>query len=205
MKLSAKNQTYFITGTDTGIGKTWCSLALIKQLKQQGLTVAGMKPIASGCENGKNSDAEQILAASGLNVPYELVNPYAFDPPIAPHIAAQQLGQTIDLQLLIDKYKQLAALADTVIIEGAGGWRVPINASQSFKDMVLAINAKVILVVGLRLGCINHALLTAEAIQRDGCTLAAWIANPIDLEFDATASIETISSYLGKPLSLISH
>ena len=202
--MNKKNQTWFITGTDTGIGKTWCSLALIKQLKQQGLRVAGMKPIASGCENGKNSDAEQILAASSLALPYEIVNPYAFEPAIAPHIAAQQVGQTIELQVLIEKYKQLAALADAVVIEGAGGWRVPINASQSLKDMVLAIDAKVILVVGLRLGCINHALLTAEAIQRDGCTLAAWIANPIDPEFDSKASIETISSYLGKPLNLIS-
>ncbi len=202
--MNKKNQTWFITGTDTGIGKTWCSLALIKQLKQQGLRVAGMKPIASGCENGKNSDAEQILAASSLALPYEIVNPYAFEPAIAPHIAAQQVGQTIELQILIEKYKQLAALADAVVIEGAGGWRVPINASQSLKDMVLAIDAKVILVVGLRLGCINHALLTAEAIQRDGCTLAAWIANPIDPEFDSKASIETISSYLGKPLNLIS-
>jgi dethiobiotin synthetase len=202
--MNKKNQTWFITGTDTGIGKTWCSLAFIKQLKQQGLQVAGMKPIASGCENGKNSDAEQILAASSLALPYEIVNPYAFEPAIAPHIAAQQVGQTIELKVLIEKYKQLAALADAVVIEGAGGWRVPINASQSLKDMVLAIDAKVILVVGLRLGCINHALLTAEAIQRDGCTLAAWIANPIDPEFDSKASIETISSYLGKPLNLIS-
>jgi dethiobiotin synthetase len=198
--MNKKNQAWFITGTDTGIGKTWCSVALIKQLKQQGLRVAAMKPIASG----KNSDAEQILAASGLDLPYELVNPYAFEPAIAPHIAAQQVGQTIELKVLIEKYKQLAALADAVVIEGSGGWRVPINASQSFKDMVLAINAKVILVVGLRLGCINHALLTAEAIQRDGCTLAAWIANPIDSEFDGKASIETISSYLGTPLKLIS-
>jgi len=198
--MNKKKQVWFITGTDTGIGKTWCSVALIKQLKQQGLRVAGMKPIASG----KNSDAEQILAASGLDLPYDLINPYAFEPAIAPHIAAQQVGQAIELKVIIDKYKQLATLADAVVIEGAGGWRVPINASQSFKDMVLAINAKVILVVGLRLGCINHALLTAEAIQRDGCTLAAWIANPIDPEFDGKASIETISSYLGEPLNLIS-
>jgi len=198
------NKSWFITGTDTEIGKTWCTLALIQYFKNQGLRVAGMKPIAAGChwsETGlKNSDAEQILATSGLAVPYDWVNPYAFEPPIAPHVAATQVGQLIELSNIIHKYQQLAAQADMVVVEGVGGWRVPINATQSLKDMVLAMEAQVILVVGMRLGCINHALLSAEVIRGDGCTLAGWIANPIDPDFDEQASIDTLQERLKVPL-----
>ncbi len=195
------NQSWFVTGTDTEIGKTWCTLALIQHFKNQGLRVAGMKPIAAGCTAALiNSDAEQIQQISGLDVPYEWVNPYAFVPPIAPHIAAEQVGQSIELEKIIQKYQLLAAHADTVVIEGVGGWRVPMNAMQSLKDMVLAMEAQVILVVGLRLGCINHALLSAETIIRDGCLLAGWIANPIDPDFDGQTSIETLSERLEVPL-----
>jgi len=198
------NQSWFITGTDTEVGKTWYTLALIQHLKNQGLRVAGMKPIASGCEATqaglRNSDAEQILKTSGLDVPYDWVNPYAFAPPIAPHIAAAQVGQTIELETIISQYQQLAAQAEALVIEGVGGWRVPINRTQSLKDIVLALKVPVILVVGLRLGCINHALLSAETIIRDGCTLAGWIANPIDPDFDAQASIETLKERLEVPL-----
>ncbi len=197
-------QSWFITGTDTEIGKTWCTLALIQYFKNQGLRVAGMKPIAAGCRKRiigfMNRDAEQILELSGLDVPYNLVNPYAFSPAIAPHIAAKQIGQTIDLTNIINKYNQLAAQADIVVVEGAGGWRVPINATESMKDIALAMKAQVILVVGLRLGCINHALLTAETIIADGCQLAGWIANPLEPKFDGKASIETISERLEAPL-----
>ena len=198
------NQSWFITGTDTEIGKTWCTLALIQHFKNQGLQVAGMKPIAAGCHWNKagfrNSDAEQILQVSGLEVPYEWVNPYAFVPPIAPHLAAAQMGQTIELEHIISQYQHLAAQADTVVIEGVGGWRVPINATQSLKDIVLALDVPVILVVGLRLGCINHTLLSAETIIRDGCTLAGWIANPINPDFDAQGSIDTLTERLEVPL-----
>ncbi len=198
------NQSWFITGTDTEVGKTWYTLALIQHLKNQGLRVAGMKPIASGCEATqaglRNSDAEQILKTSGLDVPYDWVNPYAFAPPIAPHIAAAQVGQTIELETIIRQYQQLAAQAEALVIEGVGGWRVPINRTQSLKDIVLALKVPVILVVGLRLGCINHALLSAETIIRDGCTLAGWIANPIDPDFDTQASIETLKERLEVPL-----
>ena len=197
-------KSLFVTGTDTGVGKTWCTLALIQYFKNQGLRVAGMKPIASGCRKRctgfMNSDAEQILEISGLNVPYHSVNPYAFSPAIAPHIAARQVLQSIDLKYIIEKYNQLAAQADIVVVEGAGGWRVPINATESMKDIALAMKAEVILVVGLRLGCINHALLTAETIIADGCHLAGWIANPLEPKFDGKASIETISKRLKAPL-----
>jgi len=198
------NQSWFITGTDTEVGKTWYTLALIQHLKNQGLRVAGMKPIASGSEATqaglRNSDAEQILKTSGLDVPYDWVNPYAFAPPIAPHIAAAQVGQTIELETIITQYQQLAAQAEALVVEGVGGWRVPLNRTQSLKDIVLALEMPVILVVGLRLGCINHALLSAETIIRDGCTLAGWVANPIDPDFDAQASIETLKERLEVPL-----
>jgi dethiobiotin synthetase len=198
------NQSWFITGTDTEIGKTWCTLALIQHLKNQQLRVAGMKPVAAGCYTTKmglrNSDAEQILAISGLDVPYEWVNPYAFEPPIAPHIAANQVGQHIDLKVITANYQQLAALADIVVVEGVGGWRVPLDATHSVKDIALTLKMPVILVVGLRLGCINHALLSAETIRHDGCTLAGWIANPIEQHFDAEDSIKTLEDHLGAPL-----
>ncbi|RKZ41672.1 MAG: dethiobiotin synthase [Gammaproteobacteria bacterium] len=198
------SSSYFITGTDTEIGKTWCTLALIQYFKNQGLRVAGMKPIASGCDCTKagfrNSDAKQILEFSNLNVPYDWSNPYAFEPPIAPHLAADQVGKVIDLEKIIDKYHRLTALADVVVIEGVGGWRVPINTTQSLKDLVLAMNVPVILVVGLRLGCINHALLSAETIVNDGCQLVGWMANPIDPHFNAQGSIDTLLKLLKVPL-----
>ncbi len=196
--------TWFITGTDTGIGKTGCTLALIQYFKNQGFRVAGMKPIATGCYyqqgNLRNRDAEVILTTSGLEVPYEWVNPYAFEPPIAPHLAAIHAGITIEVAAIVDKYQQLCHHADVIIIEGIGGWRVPINTKQTLTDLVLALNIPVILVVGLRLGCINHALLTAETIQSDGCTLAGWIANSIDHQFDTLGSIATLKPRLMTPL-----
>ncbi len=196
--------SWFITGTDTEIGKTWCTLAFIQYLKNQGLRVAGMKPIASGCywspTGFRNSDAEQILTVSGLDVPYNWVNPYAFEPPIAPHLAAAQVGKPIELEAITKNYHQLAPQVDTVVIEGVGGWRVPISAKESLKDIVLAVKAQVILVVGLRLGCINHALLSAETIIRDGCSLVGWIANPIDPDFEGQGSVDTLSKHLEVPL-----
>jgi dethiobiotin synthetase len=196
--------TWFITGTDTGIGKTWCTLALMQYFKQQGLRVAGMKPIATGCyrqqANLRNRDAELILTTSELEVPYEWVNPYAFEPPIAPHLAATQVGITIELAHIIDNYQHLVDYADVIVIEGIGGWRIPLNPQQMLTDLVLALNIPVILVVGLRLGCINHALLTAEVIKSDGCTLTGWIANSIAPQFDSSGSIATLKQRLAMPL-----
>jgi dethiobiotin synthetase len=196
--------TWFITGTDTGIGKTWCTLALIQHFKNQGCRVAGMKPIATGCyhQQGhlRSRDAEMILTTSGLEVPYEWVNPYAFEPPIAPHLAAIQAGITIEVSSIVDKYQQLCNHADVIVIEGIGGWRVPINTQQTLTDLVFALDIPVILVVGLRLGCINHALLTAETIKSDGCTLAGWIANSIDPQFNTLGSIATLKQRLMAPL-----
>jgi dethiobiotin synthetase len=197
-------KSFFITGTDTDVGKTWCTLALIQHLKNQGLRVAGMKPISAGCRRGeaglRNSDAEKIMEISGLDIPYDWVNPYAFEPPIAPHLAANKSGQVIEINTIIDKYNQLASLADAVVVEGVGGWRVPINATQCLKDLILAMDIPVILVVGLRLGCINHALLSAESIISDGCNLIGWFANPVSPHFYAPDAIETLSERLDVPL-----
>jgi len=198
------SQAWFITGTDTGIGKTWCTLALMQYFKNQGLQVAGMKPVAAGCyytdEGYRNSDAEQILAACDVDVPYDWVNPYAFLPPISPHLAAEQEGEEVSLQRIASAYHMLAAQVDSVVVEGAGGWRVLVNKDQYMKDIVKVINAKVILVVGLRLGCINHALLSAEAIKRDGCELVGWVANSVSPEIAAQNSMETLIELMDVPM-----
>jgi dethiobiotin synthetase len=194
----------FITGTDTGVGKTWCSLALMRRWQAQGRRVAGMKPVASGCEMTpaglRNADAEALLRQSGLALDYALVNPYAFAPPIAPHLAARAAGRRIEIESIVAAYHALRRQADRVLVEGVGGWRVPLNERESLKDLALALDAGVILVVGLRLGCINHALLSAECILHDGCRLHGWIANPLDPDFDPTGSIEAIRERINAPL-----
>ena len=156
---------FFVTGTDTGIGKTTVSCALLRAFAAQGKKVVGMKPIVAGSENGQWMDVEQLLAASNVNVTRQQINPYAFDPPISPHLAAQQSGVEIDLSVIHHAYQQLSAKADLVIVEGAGGFLVPINDRQNGSDLAQTLNLPVILVVGMRLGCLNHALLTAQAIQ----------------------------------------
>lgn len=174
----------FITGTDTGIGKTWISAAIMKLLQAQGQTVIGMKPIASGCEQTsaglRNEDALILQQQSSIKIDYEQINPYAFAPAIAPHIAAEQAGVTIDIQQIAETYNALSQQANWVIVEGVGGWQVPLNENETVADLARALDLPVILVVGLRLGCINHALLSAESIQQSGLKLAGWIANHID-------------------------
>jgi len=195
---------WFITGTDTGVGKTRVTLALMQHYQQQGWRVAGMKPVATGCEmtsDGlRNSDAEQLLQLSGLAIPYAQINPYPFLPPIAPHLAAAQVNQVIDIEKITRAYYQMSRAADVALVEGVGGWRVPLNAQQTLKDIVLSLNLPVILVVGLRLGCINHALLTAETIARDGCQLHGWIANHLNKEDNWQAVIDSLQQRLAAPL-----
>lgn len=175
---------YFVTGTDTGVGKTTISSALVHQFAALGLRSVGMKPVASGCvlQDGVllSEDVQQLKAASNLTLPLSDINPYAFEPAIAPHIAASQAGAEIDLSVIQAAYARLEAAADVVIVEGVGGFRVPLNDTVDTADLAVALGLPVILVVGLRLGCINHALLTAEAIAARGLTLAGWIANRID-------------------------
>lgn len=192
---------FFVTGTDTGIGKTTVSCALLRAFAAQGEKVAGMKPIVAGSENGQWMDVEQLLAASNMHVSRQQINPYAFDPPISPHLAARQSGTEIDLLVIHYAYQQLSAKADVVIVEGAGGFLVPINDRRNGADLAKMLNLPVILVVGMRLGCLNHALLTAQAIQAAGLTLAGWVANCLDPQMSVVAeNIATLEQRLGCPL-----
>lgn len=196
---------YFITGTDTEVGKTWCSVGLIAHLQQQGKTVVAMKPVASGCmhtaEGLRNDDALKLQAQASVTLPYEQVNPYAFEPAIAPHIAASQAGVTLSLDAITDTFKQICDKADITIVEGVGGWQVPLNETQNVSDLAHALKLPVILVVGLRLGCINHALLTAESIRAAGCKLVGWIGNSVDPQMqEQQDNIESIRQRVGVPL-----
>ena len=192
---------FFVTGTDTGIGKTHVSCALLHAFAAQGKTVVGMKPIAAGSENGQWMDVEHLLAASNVTVSRQQINPYAFAPPLAPHIAAQQMGTEIDLPVIHQAYLELSEKVDIIIVEGAGGFLVPINRRQTGADLVKILNLPVILVVGMRLGCLNHALLTAKAIQDAGLVLAGWVANCIDPQMSAVAeNIATLEQWLESPL-----
>ncbi len=180
---------YFITGTDTECGKTEVTLGLMALLQARGHKVLGMKPVASGAEltaDGlRNEDALRIQAQGSEEIPYSRINPYAFEPPIAPHLAAAQQNETIRFDALEANYQALAQQADHLLVEGVGGWRVPLGPEGDVSDLAVALGLPVILVVGLRLGCINHTLLTVDAIQASGCTLLGWVANQIDPEMEA--------------------
>ncbi len=192
---------FFVTGTDTSIGKTTVTCALLHAFAAQGKKVAGMKPIAAGSENGHWMDVELLLAASNMNISRQQINPYAFDPPISPHIAAQQTGMEIDLSVIHQAYLELSKQAEIVIVEGAGGFLVPINQRQNGADLAKILDLPVILVVGMRLGCLNHALLTAQAIQTAGLTLAGWVANCMDPQMLVWAeNIATLDERLDCPL-----
>lgn len=174
---------FFITGTDTEVGKTWVSCRLLERARAAGLRCYGLKPIAAGCEatddGWRNDDALQLMAASSLTLPYEVVNPVALKAAIAPHIAAQQEGRRITLAQLAGYVRGALTShpADLVLVEGAGGWRVPLNAREMLSGLARALNLPVIQVVGMRLGCLNHALLTADAIRADGLTYTGTVAN----------------------------
>jgi dethiobiotin synthetase len=181
-------RTLFVTGTDTGVGKTRVASALCRALAARGKRVAAMKPVASGCmqtpDGLRNEDALALLAAMNVRARYAEVNPYAFEPAIAPHIAAEEAGAAIDFAVLDRAYERLGLQSDFLIVEGAGGWLAPLDAARGFADLAAHWQAEVILVVGLRLGCLNHALLTAESIERRGLGLRGWVANSIDPGFE---------------------
>jgi dethiobiotin synthetase len=196
---------YFITGTDTGVGKSWCSAGLMVKLQQQGQTVAGMKPVASGCEQTtaglRNDDALLLQSHASIELPYETINPFAYEPSIAPHIAAQQAGRAIQIDIIRDDYLRIAGQVDHVIVEGVGGWLVPLNENETVADLAKALGLPVIMVVGLRLGCINHARLTAEVIRSSGCELVGWIANRLEAEMvEQGAVVATLEGQLEAPL-----
>ena len=192
----------FVTGTDTGVGKTHITCALLHATRQRGWTAVGMKPIAAGVEaDGRNEDVAQLLAASSIQPPISLINPFLYDPPIAPHIAAQEAGRPIDLAVIQQAFARLQTWVDVVWVEGVGGFRVPLDAQHDTADLTQCLALPVVLVVGMRLGCLNHALLTAEAIERRGLSLAGWVANQIDPAMSRfEANLDTLRTRLNAPL-----
>ena len=193
---------YFLTGTDTEIGKTFITCALLHRARRDGLRAAGLKPVAAGTDaSGLNEDVENIRAASNIDLPRHLINPYCFAPAIAPHIAAAEAGVTIDLAPIRAACETARQQADLVIVEGVGGFCVPLGENQGSDDLAVTLGLPVILVVGMRLGCISHALLTAEAIAARGLPLAGWVANRIDPAMSRfEENLATLQSRLAAPL-----
>lgn len=194
----------FITGTDTGCGKTEITLGLMQALQQRGESVLGMKPVASGAERTgdglRNEDALRIQAECSHQLAYERVNPFAYAPAIAPHLAAESSGRAIDLDQIQAEYRALSQLADRLIVEGVGGWLVPLGADSTVADLVLRLELPVILVVGLRLGCINHALLTQAAMQQSGVQVLGWVGNQVESGMDSLeGNLATLRERLAGP------
>ena len=198
-------KAYFVTGTDTDVGKTLVTCGLLKKARIQGLTTAAVKPISAGCEETpaglRNADALALQQAMTIDMPYDQINPVAFLPPIAPHIAAHESGRMITVDRLSGICRGvLMKRTDLTLLEGAGGWRVPLNSRETLADLARVLQLPVILVVGLRLGCLNHALLTAEAIRRDGLTIVGWVANAVTPDMPRRAeNILTIEGEVGVP------
>jgi dethiobiotin synthetase len=196
---------FFVTGTDTDVGKTLISEGLIHAANMQGLSTAALKPVAAGCENTpdglRNNDALILQKAINTTLSYEQINPVALAAPMAPHVAAAQEGRSLRASQLAGFCRGvLMQRTDFVVIEGAGGWRVPLNARETLADVAKILSLPVIMVVGMRLGCLNHAYLTAEAIRRDGLVLAGWVSNHIDPKMPAYAeSLAGLEQGLGAP------
>ncbi|MGR8934504.1 MAG: dethiobiotin synthase [Gammaproteobacteria bacterium] len=199
------SEDYFITGTDTGAGKTWTTVALMRHLRGQGKTVLGMKPVASGCTlhdgEWKNDDALLLQRYASVTAPYAWVNPYALQLPAAPHIAAQRAGIDIDFETIGSAFRHLQAQADCILVEGVGGWAVPLNAGQDVGDLAKFLALPVIIAVGMRLGCINHARLTYRAVAASGVSCRGWVAVCIDPNMTAMEeNIATLQTTIDTPL-----
>ena len=198
-------RTYFVTGTDTDAGKTLVTSGLLSAGTQQGLTTIGLKPVAAGCDDTpeglRNSDALSLIEAMSVELPYGQVNPVAFEPAIAPHIAAAEEGRRITVDRLAGICRgALVKKHDLSFIEGAGGWRVPLNNREMLSGLAVSMNTPVILVVGVKLGCISHALLTAEAIIRDGLKLVGWVASKVNPDMDRyDENLQTLKGLLPAP------
>jgi dethiobiotin synthetase len=195
---------YFVTGTDTEVGKTLISSALLHVLSHRGLRTAGMKPVAAGAvlRDGvlHNEDVDSLAAAANLTLPQDLTTPYLLREPAAPHIAAGLENVAIDMQHILNCYEKVRADADAVVVEGVGGFRVPLSDRYDTADLAQELGLPVVLVIGLRLGCINHALLTADAIAARGLTLAGWVANGVIPEMPyGEANISALSDRLNAP------
>lgn len=177
---------FFITGTDTDVGKTTVALGLMIAFKKVGLSVAAFKPVSAGCiqtkEGLRNDDAVQLMQQASIEIPYDVVNPYAFEPAIAPHIAASDVNVEMNINTIEQAYQKIAAEVDVVIVEGAGGWLVPFNATETMADIPKALSLEVITVVGIRLGCLSHALLTSQSISSSGLNHCGWIANHVSID-----------------------
>lgn len=197
-------QGVFITGTDTGIGKTLVACALVRALCDEGLKVAVMKPVAAGAERGphglRNDDALALMAASNVDAPYELVNPYCFEPAISPHIAAKEAKIDVDTGTIRQHFEQLRSQADWIVVEGAGGWFAPISERQTMADLAWALSLPAVMVVGLKLGCLNHAQLTRLAIESRGVVFGGWVASGVDRTMARSAeNLSTLARVLGEP------
>ena len=209
--MNGPRRDFFVTGTDTGVGKTLASVALLRALRRRGLSVAGMKPVASGSFRTpgglRNEDALALAAEGSRAWPYELVNPWCFEPAIAPHIAAAEAGVEIELEPVTSAFRQLQRDTDAVIVEGAGGFLVPLGPRLSFADLPGALELDLILVVGLRLGCLNHALMTVESIERRRLRIAGWVGNCIDPDFSRpAANVDALQGRVPAPcLGIIPH
>lgn len=195
----------FVAGTDTGVGKSLVACALLHGFAALGLRTIGMKPVAAGAarrtEGWHNDDVAQLLAASSIKVTAQEINPYCFAPPIAPHVAAAEAGVPIRLSTIAAAYRRLARASDVVVVEGVGGLLVPLGRHSCASDIPRSLGLPVVLVVGLRLGCLNHALLTADAMQHRGLRLAGWIASRIDPRMSRQAqNIDTLRQRIGAPL-----
>jgi dethiobiotin synthetase len=198
-------QAYFITGTDTGIGKTVIAASLLRIAGDHGLSTLGLKPVSAGCEltDGQwmNDDAQELMRLSSISPDYSTVNPLALHEAMAPHIAAERAGIKINAADLVGHCKASLSRADFVVIEGAGGWQVPLNDSETMAELAAGIGCPVVMVVGMRLGCINHALLTAMAIRQQGLRLAGWVANHTDPDMVvADENVRALARRIAAPL-----
>lgn len=202
---AVRGGAWFVTGTDTEVGKTLVSASLLWALAQTGRRCVGMKPVASGCRataaGMRCNDAEILLAHSSVSASYADINPYSYEAAVAPHLAARAAGQLIELDVIRAHFERLCAVADWLVVEGIGGWLVPLNDDNTVADLARLLGLPVLLVVGMRLGCLNHALMTAAAIEHAGLELAGWAANRIDptMEF-LEENVATLNMRIKAPL-----
>jgi len=202
---AVRGGAWFVTGTDTAVGKTLVSASLLWALAQRGCRCVGMKPVASGCRataaGMRSGDAEILLAHSSVSASYTDVNPYGYEPAVAPHLAARAAGQRIELDVIRAHFEQLCGTADWLVVEGVGGWLVLLNDDRTVADLARLLGLPVLLVVGMRLGCLNHALMTATAIERTGLELAGWVANQIDAGMALfEENVATLKAHINAPL-----
>jgi dethiobiotin synthetase len=202
---SVTSRGFFVTGTDTGVGKTLVACSLLRAFANRGLRAVGMKPVASGAVRGAaglvHDDVERLVAAGNVAAPRERINPYCFAAPIAPHLAASAVGMRIDLDHIGRCFDALAAAADVVVVEGVGGFRVPLGPGADTAQLAARLALPVVLVVGMRRGCLNHALLTADAVAGRGLVLAGWVANHIDPSMAAAdENVRALEALIAAPL-----